>query len=654
MRYGNRRIRRRIGNFWCGAIACVISVLFLMTERAGAKEETFPMTKSVSMEVDPEIAQVEPSGESASRPGIRRSDRVFMYDVPDRYEEYRINAVGWAGSPSNVVRGHEHGIRMFACSVGFRTEFAEMMNWCERKYGSGSFRDSVCRDIEGQPFIVPWLWDHKRGEERAWHFCTNAPRYREFLVDRAVQTADSGADALHIDDYTGTAGPTSWGTGCFCEHCMKLYREDLQIRYAQMESELTESGLSQESLKTFDYGEFLRNRGLTTENYRERYRHEPLMNDYIDFQYRVATEFVGEYHRMTEERAGRPLALAVNSGMWSPLDLVIAPIVTYFCGEVGHSAHQLEVPTHPLSVYRLADALNRPMTSTATGQDWAFIAQTHREPLVRSWIVISYISGHNFMAPQRQWCYTEEKGTHWYDAPEGAYSDLYRFVAENAEYLDSSERVATVAVIFDMAARLRGMADIEPTVTALTNENVAMDVIVAGNAWIPQRITTELTSKYDMILADPDWRNSPMDPAQKSVLEQCDREGKLYIWTPENLRTCYESDKNTIRVADRNGVPISHYGATMRVFRNDSSAAVVHLYSRSYDPDKNDYPVYENITVKIPSDLLPDRPWSHVTLRSPDHPPVDVELKRTPTDYQLRIPTMKLWTMAVFSVSETP
>jgi hypothetical protein len=43
--------------------------------------------------------------------------------------------------------------------------------------------------------------------------------------------------------------------------------------------------------------------------------------------------------------------------------------------------------------------------------------------------------------PQRQWCFSNELGTHWYAAPVEAYAPLYRFVRENAGWLDGFEAV---------------------------------------------------------------------------------------------------------------------------------------------------------------------------------------------------------------------
>lgn len=623
------------------------------------------------------------SAQEIERPEIRRGDTVFMYDEPEHYQEYQITALGWAGSPANVERAHQSGVRMFSSSVGFRTEAAGMIDYCESKYGAGTkkFTEAQCRDLDGNPFIVPWLWDHQYKGEPAWHFCSNSPLFREFLIHRAVETAKAGVDGLHIDDYTGTAGPAQWGDGCFCEHCMKLYREDLTRRQTEMAQSLTEDGISLDALSTFDYGEFLRKRGVDAKKYKTSWREQPLGLDFVDFQYRRATAFIGEYHHMAEEAAEHKLALAVNSGMWSPLDLVIAPHLTYFCGEVSQNASDQKVPTHPIAVYKLADALSRPMTSTASGQDWAFINENHGESLVRSWTVLSYVFGHNFMAPEYQWCYTEEKGTHWYRAPKGAYADLYRFVHEHRELFDGYEAVAPMAILFDMAARLQWKADIEPAVTQLALRNIPFEVVVAGNEWLPQRLTEKTLTKYQTVFVDPDWQHSPLDAAQKSVLEAVQTAAvskrptspsatQILPWTNEQIEkfaTSESGQKWVLRTELADGTPVKTIGVVPRQYvgtspetaeetnttpvteSNVEKPAVIHLYNRDYDATAKDFVPCNGLTLRFSDAIFPGKIWKNAKLVSPDAPEQTVAVDRDADGFRILIPSLKLWTIVVLT-----
>lgn len=153
---------------------------------------------------------------------IRRSDVVFMYDDPKLYETYGCTVLGWAGSANRdrIARAHAAGVRHFSCSVGFLTEFKRVIDFDE------NFLDAACRNFAGEPFIVPWLWDHDHNGRPAYWWCTNSPLYRRYLEMRLGETMKVEPDGLHVDDYRGTSGSITWLSGGFCEHCMAVVREN--------------------------------------------------------------------------------------------------------------------------------------------------------------------------------------------------------------------------------------------------------------------------------------------------------------------------------------------------------------------------------------------------------------------------------------------
>ena len=302
------------------------------------------------------------------------------------------------------------GVRLFATSVGFLTESSRMIDF------SPDFLDAACRNFAGQPFVVPWLWDHKYKGQSAWWWCTNSPLYRKYLAMRLAEVAKARPDGLHIDDYRGTSGAVTWRSACFCRHCMAGFRE--YLAKAVPKEKLAALGIS--DLDGFDYRQFLLDRGVKPEDYQKRRASLPLAAEFLDFQVKADTAFVADYRRRAEELVGHPLSLCVNSGLNDAQSLAIAPHLSYFCCEVDHAASSRALPKHPAYVYKLADGLDRPVAATASGQDWAYVAEHKLPGLVRMWIALSYAHGQNFMAPHHQWCYTEEKGTHWYSGPAAA------------------------------------------------------------------------------------------------------------------------------------------------------------------------------------------------------------------------------------------
>jgi hypothetical protein len=59
---------------------------------------------------------------------------------------------------------------------------------------------------------------------------------------------------------------------------------------------------------------------------------------------------------------------------------------------------------------------------------------------------LTYAHGQRFMVPHpsRQWCFTQELGTHWYEAPVAEYAPLYGFVRANMALLDGFEAAPDV------------------------------------------------------------------------------------------------------------------------------------------------------------------------------------------------------------------
>lgn len=562
----------------------------------------------------------------AQKRAIRRSDVVFMYDNPEMYESYGCTVLGWAGGANTerIRQAHSQGVRLFSVSVGFRTEFRRVIDF------SDDFLEAACRNFEGKPFIVPWLWDHKYKDQPAWWWCTNSPLYRKFLDGRLVEAMKTEPDGLHIDDYTGTAGTVTWQSGCFCRYCLAGFREYLENSASK--EKLAELGIT--ALSTFDYRKFLLERGVKPEEYNQRRSRLPLAAEFHDFHVTENNAFVAAYRRRAEQLRGGPLTLCVNSGLSGPETLVIAPHLSYFCCEVGHSAASRAVPKHPIYVYKLADGLDRPVTSTASGQDWAYVMEHNLPCLVRTWVALSYAFGHNFMAPHRQWCYTQEKGTHWYSGPSEEYAWLYRFVRENARLLDGYEAVAPVAVVYDNAARRKGRGNIEPICTALADRNVPFTVVVAGDDWLDYRLDADRLARFKAVIVPAQLQ---MDQPQRELIEQVRRDGRLIEWPdPQRLERLVPPPV----VVEGS----EHVGVVPRTIPGDQgSPAVVHLLNRRYDAQEETMVPQRQFTLRLREDLFAGRKFTKATLHVPRTEPLVLEVTSDGEQTTVKVPELGLW-----------
>ena len=556
---------------------------------------------------------------------LHRSDVVFFVDRPDDYAAYGCTVVGWGGR-KNAEEVHAAGVRLYSASLPFRTGFAGMIDY------SPDFLDAACRNFAGEPFAVPWLWDHKHKDQPIWWGCTNSPLYREWLEKRLREIMDSGVDGLHIDDYTGTAGSLNWLSGCFCRHCMAAFREYLKAK-APGET-LAELGIS--DLDAFDYRQFLLERGITPETYRKDYGSLPLKDAFADFQMQAVTEYVRGLQKQASEWRGRHIPLSVNSSLGSPNALMIVPYLDYVCGEVGHHAAGGAWPAHPVYIYKLAEALDRPIAAMASGQDHAYISEHNTEELLRTWIVTAYSNGQIFTAPNRLWCYTKDKGTHWYSGPREEYAWLFQFVRTRAELLDGYRTAAPVALIYDNAARRTGRGNIEPIAAKLDKANIPFDIVAAGDDWLDCRLTEEKLAPY----ATPIVPEMPeaMDEAQRALLE---KSGRMAVFDDALMASLP-------RISVENGLDVA---VTVRVNpENPDAPAAIHLHSRVYDKDNDAVVPQRDVAVHIPRALLPPHiaagaaaATAYIAAPTPAEESVAVEIGED--EAVLRLPSVGLWSL---------
>jgi len=376
------------------------------------------------------------AGATSSEPVLRHSEVVFMYAASEEaYRAYDATFVAWGGAerPEQVKRHHDLGIR---CTGSM---------WCltagaENIHKDPKLRAACAVDIEGNPVEVPWQFDHTYQGTKTYFGCTNHPEFQRLCRERVQQAMSGKADGLHVDDHLGTAGAAWWQGGGFCDYCMKGFREYLKSHATK--EQLQQAGVEQ--IDDFDYRTLVRKYATTREAYKKVQRQIPLMDLFLQFHAEAAAEHTRQLGQLAAETAGHPVLLSANAGLPNKTHTYVVKYLTHVVCEVGQNAgagtKQID---HAIEAYALATTLGKPLAATASGQDWAFVKQNNCEDLVRFWIALAYAHGQRFMTPhpQRQWCFNNELGTHWYAAPVEAYAPMYRFIRANAGWFDKSEAV---------------------------------------------------------------------------------------------------------------------------------------------------------------------------------------------------------------------
>jgi len=541
---------------------------------------------------------------------LNHSDVVsFGPASPDVYREFWITVVEWGGHPESeegveawaehqVRPAHELGIR-YAGGVGMVTEFASFM----RQYPE--WEKALCRNVRGEPFTVPWLWDHSWEGKPAYWFCTHDPMFQDFLRKQVVMAARAGVDGIHVDDHLGSAAP-AWLDGCFCEDCVAGFRDYLREHVSR--ERLTELGIS--DLDTFDYRQYVVS-WLDAHPGRWTFS-APLGAEYRTYQYRYATKVMADLREAAERAAGHALTFSANGAPPSPTSIVDYQVLTSFSAEVSHEARLDDGPAH---AYKVAAALGRPLTATGGGRDWAAVKAGNRSGLVRAWIAQAYAFGQFFMTPHHQWCYTEELGTHWYRGPAEDYGPIYRFIREHRGLFDGQESVGQVAVLYNARAWRDGEGPDREISRALLEGNVPFDMVVAGDDWVPAKLTREAVARYAKVIAPA---GTTLEGEQQAVLDALRGEGRLVEW--RGGETLSQLPRSWVRVTGAENV-----WAVVRA-REDGKSAVVHLLPREYNAETDRVSPAGPVTVSIDAAAFGGRVFRKATLYAVGSEPVTLEV----------------------------
>ncbi|MGB9595354.1 MAG: hypothetical protein ACPL7B_03655, partial [Candidatus Poribacteria bacterium] len=437
---------------------------------------------------------------------IKHSDVAFMYNADK--EIYKATWVAWGGASASAVQiAHELGIH-FVGSMWTLTAGAENI------HKRSDLRDAVSKDILLEPIIVPWLWDHNYEGTPSYFGCTNHPVFRQFSIERVIDAMKTGADGLHIDDHLGTAG-SFWHGGCFCNYCIDGFQKFLaDPKYREFIEKY------KIDLDNFNYRDFIKSFVSTREEYKKKRSQLPLTELYQTYLVKSAAQFVKELRKIAEDIKGDEITCSANTGLPNPVHLVTTPNLTHCVCEVEYRHNNENPPkSSPISAYKVADAIGKPVMATASGWNWAYAhANNNAIGLVRLWIAETYALGHRLMVPHRKWAFTQEKGTHWYQSKPEDFAYLYNFIRDNSELFDDFEPFSRIALIFpNKGIRHYGLGLFQNICKSLADKNLFFSVIIAGDDWIEDRLKIENLSNYeDIIIPEP----SELEDHQKSVIEK--------------------------------------------------------------------------------------------------------------------------------------
>jgi hypothetical protein len=558
---------------------------------------------------------------------LKHSDVAFMYSTDKEvYKAYKATWVAWGGASADAVKNaHEVGIH-YAASMWALTAGAENI------HRRSDLQDAVSKDILLEPIIVPWLWDHTYEGTPSYFGCTNNPVFKEFTRERVISAMETGADGLHIDDHLGSAG-SFWSGGCFCDFCIDGFREFL----ADYLDEVEKLNIS---LSDFNYREFLKKLVSTREEYQKHRNELPLTELYQTYQVKSAAKFILELRKLAEKTKGGEITCSANTGVPNPTHLVVTPHLTHCVCEVEYRHDNKNAPdASPISAFKVADAIGKPIMATASGWNWAYAhAHNNAVGLVRLWIAESYALGHRLMAPHRKWAFTTELGTHWYQSKPEDFAYLYHFIRDNSNLFDDYEPFSQIALVFcNRSIRHRGLGLFQESCRHLADRNLCFSAIVAGDDWIEDRLKTDTLNKFDEIIVP-----EPSELTETQIKA-------LKLWETTKGRKVHYiksvSDLNTISFDS----PIEVKGCRNvwvlpRIKPN--APLVCHILNRNYNEADDSVEIARDVSITLCKPLINDKAKSFRLLSSEQN---QVEFHTEMVEGKLNIHILELgmWSLLV-------
>jgi len=543
-------------------------------------------------------------------PVLQRSDVVFMYQADRQtYTDYGATVVAWGGRPNARVLEAARGLKFFG-SVGMVTEFARYYDRFPDTYAEG-----LCRNLDGQPYKVPWLTDHQHKGVPYWWCCPRQPLFRQYLAERVTDTVKAGAYGVHIDDHLGTAGSLGLG-GCFCQRCVEQFQDYLKALPKETLARCDVTDPAQ-----FNYRDALR-AWLAQKPGRHLSQHL-LWPHWRIYQLKGAAAFIAELRTLAAGAAGRPVPMGANACLlWGP-HLADYQSLDLFSAEIPHQAETRRFSDDPIVAYRLAEAVGRPLAATASGGDWAFIKAQQLPGLVRGWIALGYAAGHCLMVPHRQWCYTPQLGTHWYDGPKEKFAPLYQFVRQHAQLFDPFQTYADVTVAVAHRTLDRDTRRVVSLCNQLTAAHLSYRLLLGGDEIVDHPLPSE-----DLQRAQRLWVIEPKDFQQADQARLAEVPRQRRYETMQQLLT-----QLTPAVRPESPDPV-------RVFpRIAPGRAVLHLINWQYDPSRDDVVPIHNLKLRLQLAALGVGKATEARLCSPGTAPVTLPIQ----DGQLTVPELGLW-----------
>ena len=500
-------------------------------------------------------------------------------------------------------------------------------------------QEAVCLDFTLTPIRTNWIKSLHKG--RPVHlYCTNHPRYRAFLRHQIYMIAEAGADAIHVDDGGGALFSFNAGGGCCCPYCTVGFRAYLRGKYSP--DQLAALGI--DDLGTFEYRRILLQHADERESFQAaRRRNEiPLAGDFRQFLIGSDAGLFRSLQEMADKLSGRHVPMGWDNvdfgGARAPyyrfLDMFVAEI-NYQNFAVAGRGKDTTLSPAILVLDKLSDALGKWYLPTPAPGSWTAIKTGNLTGLLQLWIAGSYANGGLLRYPRKGWCFGDT--SRWYYPPKAEFEPLYDFVRTHRALFDDYEAVTQVGVVFTQPSNNPTRA-LKHVTESLVNLNIPFGIVVAGNQWVPNRLSPRDADRFGVILI-PDA--AELDAAQQQVVEAWKQRKAVIPVSPTDDMGQHLSGRVDSLVAVDGSSSIRLFP---RMIPDRAGAPVVcHLVNWGYDAQANRTPPEKDVPVRLRTALIGGSRVSKVAYHTIGKPAQALDFAVRDGAIHVTVPEVALW-----------
>ena len=363
------------------------------------------------------------------------------------------------------------------------------------------------RDIHGNPLHALWIecpdLDH-------WNYMMdrNNPVWREYLKAIVRLQIDAGVHGVHFDEAEVPLTSLQYG-GCFCDTCMRGFREYL----GGLAREERPAELEGVDLETFHYGAWLLEQGF---DFRSNYANTPLFSEYIRFQQgNIRTYFaeLADYAREYAATTGRRVLVSGNFFNLFEHYYAIEPFVDVIVTEMRNTLWRQP------EWYRYAAGFARDKPLVVVENPYGGVVPGLVESLkrgraydrFRQSLFEAAALGANMSVPYGAWMGSVVEDAFY--APHDLATEIQTFIADHEDLYGRDPTWAEVGVVYGITSNMRTRAEIE--LPSDNRENVLPEADVLAFDQVGRALAAA-AQPYDVLLF-PDGELRP-DTLERSDL----------------------------------------------------------------------------------------------------------------------------------------